>query len=78
MLKHRDVQFALECHRAYHGNNVAGFFRLVNKATYLQACCLHKFFNSMRGKALEVMNSTYGKFVMPITEIERCCCTPTI
>ena len=71
VLKHRDVQFALECHRAYHGNNVAGFFRLVNKATYLQACCLHKFFNSMRGKALEVMNSTYGKFVMPITEIAR-------
>ena len=25
----------------------------------------------MRGKALEVMNSTYGKFVMPITEIAR-------
>jgi hypothetical protein len=71
VLKHRDVQFALQCHRAYHENNVARFFHLVKKATYVQACCLHKFFNSMRGKALEVMNTTYGKFIMPITEIAR-------
>jgi len=71
VLKHRDVQFALQCHRAYHSNNLTGFFRLVKQATFLQSCCLHKFFNSMRSKALEVMNSTYGKFMMPISEIGR-------
>jgi len=71
VLAHRDVQFALECHRAYHESNVATFFRLVKKATYLQTCCLHKFFNRIRGKALELMNSTYGKFAMPLTELAR-------
>jgi len=71
VLKHKDVQFALECHRVYHSNNFAGFFRLVERATYLQACCLHKFFNSMRGKALEVMNATYSKVVVPVAEIAR-------
>ena len=71
VLKHRDVQFALQCHRAYHSNNLTGFFRLVKQATFLQSCCLHKFFNSMRSKALEVMNSTYGRFMMPISEIGR-------
>jgi len=71
VLKHKDVQFALECNRVYHENNFSGFFRLVKQATYLQACCLHKFFNSMRGKALEVMDATYGKTVVAIPEIAR-------
>ncbi|OUS42610.1 SAC3/GANP family protein [Ostreococcus tauri] len=71
VLAHPDVVFALECHRAYRESNAAAFFRLVKKASYLQACCLHKFFNSIRGKALEIMNSTFGKFAMGLTEIAR-------
>ena len=66
-----DVQLALAANRAYHANNIIEFFRLVRSASYLQACVLHKYFSKMRSRALEVVNATYGKQAMPLTEVAR-------
>jgi hypothetical protein len=65
------VQLALAANRAYHANNIIEFFRLVRSASYLQACVLHKYFSKMRSRALEVVNATYGKQAMPLTEVAR-------
>eukprot|EP00227_Mantoniella_beaufortii_P015452 CAMPEP_0197574634 /NCGR_PEP_ID=MMETSP1326-20131121/301_1 /TAXON_ID=1155430 /ORGANISM="Genus nov. species nov., Strain RCC2288" /LENGTH=1713 /DNA_ID=CAMNT_0043137257 /DNA_START=40 /DNA_END=5178 /DNA_ORIENTATION=+ len=64
-----DVQFALAAHRAYHANNVVAFFRLVQDATYLQACVLHKYFSRIRSRAFETMNATFGKQAMPMKQV---------
>ena len=66
-----DVQLALAANRAYHADNIVEFFRLVQRASYLQACVLHKYFSKMRSRALEVMNATYGKQAMPLAEVAR-------
>mmetsp|Transcript_30870 Transcript_30870/g.77310 ORF Transcript_30870/g.77310 Transcript_30870/m.77310 type:complete len:1493 (-) Transcript_30870:292-4770(-) len=66
-----DVQLALAAHRAYHANNVVAFFRLVQGASYLQACVLHKYFSRIRSRALETMNVSFNKQAMPMAEIAR-------
>ena len=66
-----DVQLALAAHRAYHANNIIAFFWLVQNATYLQACVLHKYFSRIRSRVLETMNATFGKQEMPMKEVAR-------
>ena len=71
VLTHPDVQLALEANRAYGDGNVVAFFRAVDRATYLQACVLHKYFARVRSKALETMNATYGKQTMSVNELAK-------
>ena len=53
-----DMQFALKCLSAVRTGNWVAFFGLVRKARYLQACILHKYFGTMRKRALQVVNET--------------------
>lgn len=51
-----EVQFALKCCSAFRERNYFRFFRLLENATYLEACLLHSHFNMVRNSALLVMN----------------------
>ncbi|KAA0199435.1 hypothetical protein HAZT_HAZT003986 [Hyalella azteca] len=53
--KSPEVQFAVEILHAVQSNNFVRFFRLVKKATFLQSCILHKYFNRIRSKALVIL-----------------------
>ena len=55
----QEVQFAVEVLHAIQSNNYVRFFKLVEKATFLQACAMHKYFNRFRSKALYVMVKAY-------------------
>jgi hypothetical protein len=35
------------------------FFKAVREATYLQSCVLHLYFNSIRQRALQIMNRAF-------------------
>ena len=63
MLDSPHVRFALAVRREYAADNAAGFFRLVRskRCSFLQACCLHKYFDKMRVRTLEVVNKTLNK-----------------
>jgi hypothetical protein len=65
----REVQLALAVARARSSNNWARFFHLVKEADFLLACIIHRHFNSIRLKALKVLNKTfYPKEVYPLEE----------
>ncbi|XP_065829657.1 germinal-center associated nuclear protein-like [Oscarella lobularis] len=49
------VKFALAVHSAYSSNNYVRFFRLVRRATYLNACILHRYFQQIRASALKTI-----------------------
>ncbi|EQC29272.1 hypothetical protein SDRG_12940 [Saprolegnia diclina VS20] len=55
------VQFAWAVFVARRTNDYVGFFRLVQGATYLQACLMHQYFPNVRSKALEAMNAGYKR-----------------
>jgi hypothetical protein len=73
ILHSEPVRFALDCWRAYSADNAPGFFRLVKskRCTYLQACCLHKYFAKMRIRALEVVNATHNKSPLAMAVVGR-------
>ncbi|XP_052780533.1 germinal-center associated nuclear protein-like [Mya arenaria] len=49
------VKFALQAFFALNNNNYIKFFRLVKKASYGNACILHRYFTQVRNKALTLM-----------------------
>ncbi|KDO27524.1 hypothetical protein SPRG_06791 [Saprolegnia parasitica CBS 223.65] len=55
------VQFAWAVFVARRTNDYVGFFRLLQGATYLQACLMHQYFPNVRSKALETMNAGYKR-----------------
>ncbi|RHY34898.1 hypothetical protein DYB32_000591 [Aphanomyces invadans] len=53
------VEFAMAAFVARHTNDYVTFFRLVQRASLLQACLLHRYFPSVRSDALGCMNRVY-------------------
>ncbi|XP_060803224.1 uncharacterized protein LOC106137030 isoform X2 [Amyelois transitella] len=55
------IVFAIKVFNAIDNNNYVRFFRLVNeKATYLQACILLRYFNDVRARALARIVKAYA------------------
>ena len=46
------LKFALECYTAIESNNYVRFFKLVKKASFLNACILKRYFHQVRRKGL--------------------------
>ncbi|XP_077599433.1 germinal-center associated nuclear protein [Stigmatopora nigra] len=51
-----EVKFAVQAFAALNSNNFVRFFKLVDRASYLASCLLHRYFNQVRGKALKTLN----------------------
>ncbi|XP_057684683.1 germinal-center associated nuclear protein [Corythoichthys intestinalis] len=70
-----EVNFAVQAFAALNSNNFVRFFKLVNTASYLASCLLHRYFNQVRGKALKTLNiaHTVGprSTAFPVEDIAR-------
>ncbi|KAL4681717.1 hypothetical protein H8959_007194 [Pygathrix nigripes] len=54
-----EVKFAVQAFAALNSNNFVRFFKLVQSASYLNACLLHCYFNQIRKDALRALNFAY-------------------
>ncbi|XP_075009938.1 germinal-center associated nuclear protein isoform X3 [Calonectris borealis] len=54
-----EVRFAVQAFAALNSNNFVRFFKLVQAASYLNACLLHYYFNQIRKDALKSLNIAY-------------------
>ncbi|KAF6120263.1 minichromosome maintenance complex component 3 associated protein [Phyllostomus discolor] len=54
-----EVKFAVQAFAALNSNNFVRFFKLVQSASYLNACLLHCYFNQIRKDALRALNIAY-------------------
>nr|XP_036879511.1 germinal-center associated nuclear protein isoform X2 [Manis javanica] len=54
-----EVKFAVQAFAALNSNNFVRFFKLVQSASYLNACLLHCYFNQIRRDALRALNVAY-------------------
>ncbi|XP_007432218.1 germinal-center associated nuclear protein [Python bivittatus] len=54
-----EVRFAVQAFAALNSNNFVRFFKLVQTASYLNACLLHCYFNQIRRDALKCLNFAY-------------------
>lgn len=54
-----EVDFAVQAFAALNSNNFVRFFKLVNSASYLSSCMLHRYFNQVRSKALKILNVAF-------------------
>ncbi|NXN07993.1 GANP protein, partial [Indicator maculatus] len=54
-----EVRFAVQAFAALNSNNFVRFFKLVQTASYLNACLLHCYFNQIRKDALKSLNIAY-------------------
>ncbi|NXG58602.1 GANP protein, partial [Hemiprocne comata] len=54
-----EVRFAVQTFAALNSNNFVRFFKLVQAASYLNACLLHCYFNQIRKDALKSLNIAY-------------------
>ncbi|KAK2532034.1 Mcm3ap [Columba livia] len=54
-----EVRFAVQAFAALNSNNFVRFFKLVQTASYLNACILHCYFNQIRKDALKSLNIAY-------------------
>ncbi|KAI4878707.1 hypothetical protein NFI96_013487 [Prochilodus magdalenae] len=54
-----EVKFAVQAFAALNSNNFVRFFKLVNAASYLASCILHRYFNQVRRSALKALNIAY-------------------
>uniref|UniRef100_A0A8C6XJN1 Germinal-center associated nuclear protein n=1 Tax=Naja naja TaxID=35670 RepID=A0A8C6XJN1_NAJNA len=54
-----EVRFAVQAFAALNSNNFVKFFKLVQTASYLNACLLHCYFNQIRKDALKCLNFAY-------------------
>lgn len=68
-----EVAFALDARREYYAGNCAGFFKLVasDRCSYLQACCLHRYFARARRRALEAAAATFNATPLPMATVAR-------
>ncbi|KAL2645195.1 hypothetical protein R1flu_012782 [Riccia fluitans] len=70
VLRSPPMQFAREALRCYRSDNFVGFFRLVKKATYLQACLMELSFDAVRATALAALNvAEYKHHPFPLEEL---------
>lgn len=68
----KDVQFAKQVYEAMKQRNYVRFFRLLRQATYLQACCMHSFFNRVRQDSARVMMKSFLSY--PLRELVEILC----
>ncbi|KAK2501949.1 hypothetical protein MC885_014224 [Smutsia gigantea] len=54
-----EVKFAVQAFAALNSNNFVRFFKLVQSASYLNACLLHCYFNQIRRDALRALSVAY-------------------
>ncbi|XP_062972149.1 germinal-center associated nuclear protein [Elgaria multicarinata webbii] len=54
-----EVRFAVQAFAALNSNNFVRFFKLVQTASYLNACLLHCYFSQIRRDALKSLNIAY-------------------
>ncbi|XP_074766483.1 germinal-center associated nuclear protein isoform X2 [Athene noctua] len=54
-----EVRFAVQAFAALNSNNFVRFFKLVQAASYLNACLLHCYFSQIRKDALKSLNIAY-------------------
>ncbi|XP_039078077.1 germinal-center associated nuclear protein [Hyaena hyaena] len=54
-----EVKFAVQAFAALNSNNFVRFFKLVQSASYLNACLLHCYFHQIRKDALRALNIAY-------------------
>ncbi|XP_009951232.1 PREDICTED: germinal-center associated nuclear protein, partial [Leptosomus discolor] len=54
-----EVRFGVQAFAALNSNNFVRFFKLVQAASYLNACLLHCYFNQIRKDALKSLNIAY-------------------
>ncbi|XP_058479087.1 germinal-center associated nuclear protein [Solea solea] len=70
-----EVKFAVQAFTAVNSNNFVRFFKLVKGASYLASCLLHRYFNQVRAKALQILNiaHTVGprSTAFPVEDITR-------
>lgn len=50
-----DVQFAIKVLHAYQSHHYVRFFKLLEDATFLQACIMHRYFGTVRSQALKIL-----------------------
>ncbi|KAK1425002.1 hypothetical protein QVD17_20344 [Tagetes erecta] len=66
------VLFARNVARACRSGNFIAFFRLVRKATYLQACLMHAHFGKLRTQALAALHSgLQNNQGIPVTQVSK-------
>ena len=63
VLQSPEIAFSLKVRAAYESGNVAKFFDLVKskQCSFLQACCVHKYFPQIRKQALRVCVGVWNK-----------------
>ncbi|NWS71701.1 GANP protein, partial [Crotophaga sulcirostris] len=71
-----EVRFAVQAFAALNSNNFVRFFKLVQAASYLNACLFHCYFNQIRKDALRSLNiaytvSTQRSTVFPLDHLIR-------
>ncbi|CAD5118677.1 DgyrCDS7362 [Dimorphilus gyrociliatus] len=55
----KQVRYVVKVHQTLNANNYVRFFKLVKKASFLQAAILHRYFVQVRTFALKVMCKAY-------------------
>nr|XP_034995536.1 germinal-center associated nuclear protein [Zootoca vivipara]XP_034995544.1 germinal-center associated nuclear protein [Zootoca vivipara]XP_034995552.1 germinal-center associated nuclear protein [Zootoca vivipara] len=71
-----EVRFAVQAFAALNSNNFVRFFKLVQTASYLNACLLHCYFSQIRRDALRSLNiaytvSTQRSTIFPLDSVVR-------
>uniref|UniRef100_A0A670HVG0 Germinal-center associated nuclear protein n=1 Tax=Podarcis muralis TaxID=64176 RepID=A0A670HVG0_PODMU len=71
-----EVRFAVQAFAALNSNNFVRFFKLVQTASYLNACLLHCYFSQIRRDALRSLNiaytvSTQRSTIFPLDNVVR-------
>ncbi|CAL4173814.1 unnamed protein product, partial [Meganyctiphanes norvegica] len=69
--KSKEVQYAVEVLHAVKTKNYVKFFKLVEKAAYLQGCILHRLFPQVRKDAISIIMKAYHtqKQRIPLSKI---------
>ena len=66
-----EIQFALQSYAAFHEKNYVRFFYLVQQATILQACALHRLFPMVREIAMQTIVKSFNKTLLPLQELQE-------
>ncbi|XP_025107552.1 germinal-center associated nuclear protein-like [Pomacea canaliculata] len=71
-----EIEFAVKAYSALNSNNYVRFFRLVKSASFLNACILHRYFNQVRARALQIILTAHSigprqRVPFPVSELKR-------
>tara|TARA_B110000977_G_scaffold161182_1_gene205991 strand:- start:12437 stop:14566 length:2130 start_codon:yes stop_codon:yes gene_type:complete len=71
VLRSKEIETSLEVRAAYEDGNITKFFSLIKskKCSFLQACCLHKYFSSIRKKALQIGCGVWNKTAVRVEDL---------